>query len=182
MIEITSIRRMINDAVKKSGTLRLSIIKGAWQGITKELGIKSEPLGIKDGVLYTAVENSICLHAMEMRKDRYIADINKLLKGEYIVDIKYRVKKIDIKAKLERGDNLISLEKRKETKLTEYKTKDMTIEESIKYLASMSKKREKILFENGYRRCEKCNDLFLGREKLCPKCRGIKERVTINKY
>ncbi len=111
MNEPISVKKMIEEAVKKSGTLRISIIKGAWQGITDELAIKSEPLGIKDGILYTAVENSICLHAMNMRKDRYIEKINRLLKGEYVVDIKYRVRKINLEAKLERGEGIIFHEK-----------------------------------------------------------------------
>ena len=86
---IISVKRMIEDAVSRSNTLRISIIKGAWPSIAGELGIKSEPLGIKDGILYTAVENSIFLHAMNMKKDKYIEKINRLLKGEYVVDIKY---------------------------------------------------------------------------------------------
>lgn len=180
MNEIISVKKMIEDAVTKSSVLRISMIKGAWHSIVGELWLKSEPLGIKDGVLYTAVENSMYLHTMEMRKNSYIEKINRLLRGQYVVDIKYRVRKIDLKQKIERG-NGITLEK-KEEKLTEYKTKDMSIEESIKYLASISKKREKILFENGYRRCEKCRNLFLGKEKLCPKCRGEKETLTINRY
>lgn len=180
MNEPISVKKMIEEAVKKSGTLRISIIKGAWQGITDELAIKSEPLGIKDGILYTAVENSICLHAMNMRKDRYIEKINRLLKGEYIVDIKYRVRKINLEAKLERGEGIIFHEKTE--KLTEYKTKDMSVSESIKYLSVLAKKREKYLLEKGYRKCENCGTIFFGKEKLCSKCRGEKESLTINRY
>lgn len=181
MNEIISVKKMIEEAVSKSATLRISIIKGAWPSIAEELNLKSEPLGIKDGILYTAVENSICLHAMSMRKDKYIGKINRLLKGEYVVDIKYRVRKIDLEAKLERGESLKVPEEKKE-KIVEYKTKDMSIEESIKYLSVLSKKRESFLLENGYKKCSECGRIFLGKEKLCSKCRGEKEVLTINRY
>ena len=117
---------------------------------------------------------------MNMRKDRYIEKINRLLKGEYVIDIKYRVRKINLEAKLERGEGIIFHEKTE--KLTEYKTKDMSISESIKYLSVLAKKREKYLLEKGYRKCENCGNIFSGREKLCSKCRGEKESLTINRY
>lgn len=181
MNEIISIKEMMEEAISKSGILRISMIKGAWKSITGDLAIKSEPLGIKDAILYTAVENSVYLHAMTMKKDIYIDRINKLLKDIYVVDIKYRVRKIDIEAKLKRGEGVIIPEETKKEKI-EYKTKDMTIEESVKYLAKLAKQKEKYLFENGYTRCKKCGDIFLGKEKLCSKCRGEKENLTINKY
>lgn len=180
MNEIISVKEMIERAVSKSGTLRISIIKGAWQGITGELSLKSEPLGIKDAVLYVAVENSICLHALSMRKEKYIEKINRLLKGQYIVDVKYRVRKIDLQAKLERGEAFKIFEE-KEEKITEYKTKDMSIEESIKYLSALAKKREQFLIKKGYKKCAECGSIFLGKEKLCSKCRE-EENLTINKY
>ena len=178
---IISIKRMIENAVSRSNTLRISIIKGAWPSITGEFGVKSEPLGIKDGILYTAVENSIFLHAMNMKKDKYIEKINRLLKGEYVVDIKYRVRKIDLEGKIKRGE-VLEIPEAKEEKIIEYKTKDMSIEESIKYLAVLAKKREKFLLEKGYKKCLNCGSIFLGNKKLCSKCRGEKENLTINRY
>lgn len=181
MNEIVSIKSMIEQAVSKSGVLRVSIIKGAWESITGELAPKSEPLGIKDGILYTAVENSICLHAMEMRKKIYIDKIRRLLKGEYVVDIKYRVRKIDLKSKMERGDNVIVIDKAPKKEM-DFKTKDMSVEESIKYLSGLAKKREEYLLKNSsYKKCRKCGRMFLGLESVCPECRG-EHTLTINKY
>ena len=179
MNKIISVKEMIEEAMKKSNTLRISMIKGAWQKIAENLVMKSEPLGIKDGILYVIVENSICLHAMNMKKGKYIEKINRLLKGEYVIDIKYRIGKIDLKAKMERGDNFFP---EKEEKITEHKTKDMSIEESIKYLTFLSKKREKYLLEKGYKKCKNCGSIFYGKESFCSKCRGEQETVTINKY
>ena len=94
MSGIVSLKSMIENAVAKSSLLRISLVKGAWESITEELAPKSEPLGIKNEILYTAVENSVYLHAMEMKKRIYLERIKRLLKGEYIKDIKYRVRKI----------------------------------------------------------------------------------------
>lgn len=179
---IVSIKSMIEEAVSKSSVLRVSIIKGAWESITGELAPKSEPLGIREGILYTAVENSICLHAMEMRKNLYIDKIRRLLKGEYVIDIKYRVRKIDLKSKIERGDNVIVIDKPPKKEIEDFKTKDMSIEDSIKYLTKLAKEREKYLLKNSsYKKCRKCGRMFLGLESVCPECRG-ENTLTINKY
>lgn len=183
MNEIVSIKSMIEQAVSKSRVLRISIIKGAWESIAEELAPKSEPLGIKDGILYTAVENSIYLHAMEMKKELYLSKIRRLLKGEYVIDIKYRVRKIDLKSKIQRGDNVIVIDKTPKKEIEDFKTKDMSVEESIKYLAKLAKKREDYLLKNSnYKKCRKCGRMFLGLETVCPQCRGEKQTLTINRY
>lgn len=180
---IVSIKSMIEDAVSKSNVLRISMIKGAWESITGNLAPKSEPLGIKDGILYAAVENSICLHTMTMKKNLYIEKIRILLKGEYVTDIKYRVRKIDLQSKIKRGDNIIVMDKPVKKEIEDFKTKNMSIEESIKYLADLAKKREDFLLKNTrYRRCKKCGRMFLSTEDICSDCRGENQKVTINKY
>lgn len=180
MKEIVSVKAMIEEAMSKSKTLRLSIIKGSWKNIVGKFALKSEPLGIKEGILFTAVENSIFLHAMEMNKSNYMEKINILLKGEYITDIKYRVRKIDLSFKMEYG-HIFENEDIDNNEITEFKTKNMSLEESIKYLSELSKKREALLLKKGYKKCKNCNSLFLGTEDICPKCRGEKESVTINR-
>ena len=130
MEKIVSVKSMIKMAITRSNTLRLSIIKGAWINILDKLGLKSEPIKLKDGMLYVIVENSIFLHAMNMHKNEYIRKINVLLKGEYVIDINYRVGKISITEKFKRGENLNFFEQEEEKEI-EYKTKDMSIEENI---------------------------------------------------
>ena len=182
MSGIVSLKSMIENAVSKSSLLRISMIKGAWESIADELAVKSEPLGIKDEILYTAVENSIYLHAMEMKKRAYLARIEKLLNGKYVKDIKYRVRKIDIHAKIERGDNIIEIDKAPKRVFEDHKTKNMSVEESIKYLSVLAKKREEYLLKNTeYKRCRECGRIFLGMEDTCPQCRG-ENRTAINKY
>lgn len=184
MNEIISIKTMIDRAAAKSSVLRISLIKGAWKSITEELSLKSEPLGIKDGILYIVVENSIYLHAMRMKKKIYISRINRFLKGEYVIDIKYRAGKIDLHSKIQRGEETILInEDSTEKKIKDYKTKNMSVEESIGYLAGLAKKREEFLLKNTpYKRCRKCRRMFLGIEETCPECRGEKQSVTINRY
>ena len=181
MEKIVSVKSMIKMAITRSNTLRLSIIKGAWINILDKLGLKSEPIKLKDGMLYVIVENSIFLHAMNMHKNEYIRKINVLLKGEYVIDINYRVGKISITEKFKRGENLNFFEQEEEKEI-EYKTKDMSIEESIKYLSALSKKREEYLLKKGYRRCQLCNKIIANNQRLCSKCRGEEENLTLNKY
>lgn len=180
MREIISIKNMIEKAIEKSNTLKISMIKGFWKNICEDLSLKSEPINLKDGLLYIVVENSVYLHAMNMRKRVYIEKINKFLKGEYIFDINYRVRKIDISEKIKRGEGFLF--EQQEKKVINYKTDKMSIEESIKYLSFLSKKREEILLKKGYKRCQMCNKIIDSREKLCSKCRGEEEKLTINKY
>ena len=182
MSGIVSLKSMIENAVAKSSLLRISLLKGAWESITEELAPKSEPLGIKNEILYTAVENSVYLHAIEMKKRIYLEIIKRLLKGDYIKDIKYRVRKIDLHAKIERGDNIIEIDKTSKKQFEDFKTKNMSVEESIKYLSVLAKKREEYLLKNTeYKRCRRCGRMFLGTEDVCPQCRG-ENRTAINKY
>lgn len=181
MKEIVSLRKMIENGLTKSSTLRLSMIKGAWVNISENFWLKSEPLSLKNGLLYVIVENSSFLHAMTMKKNVYIYRINKLLRAEYVVDINFRIGKINLKEKKERGESL-ELEREKKVQVTEFKTKDMSIEESIKYLSKLSKKREAALLKKGYKKCRDCKKIFWGQSDLCPICRGEKENLTINKY
>lgn len=181
MKKIISVKNMIEIAVTKSNILRVSMIKGAWGNIVENFWLKSEPLGLRDGLLYVAVENSVLLHAMTMKKEIYIQKINSLLRGEYVIDIKYRVKKINIDEKFERGEQLEVFIKEPE-EIMEYKTENMSIDESIKYLSKLSKQREEKLLKKGYKKCLRCKKIFLGKESLCSNCRGEKENLTINRY
>ena len=184
MKKITEIDTMIESAILKSNTLRGAMLVGYWENIVNKAHSHSEVIGLKDKTLYIKVGNSSFLHFMNMKKDEYIEKINKFLNGDYVEKIVLKLGKINIENKFQLEQLKKEFEEKKIEKIIipdVYKTESMTLEESIKYLAKMSKEREKYALSKGYVKCEKCKSIFLGIEKLCPKCRGVIEKTALNK-
>ncbi len=183
-MKIIELDNMILDAIKKSNTLRTSILVGKWEEIVGKVHKISEVVGIKDKVLYVKVESSTYLHYMNMKKSEYIDKINGYFQGEYIKNIVFKTGKINIENKFEieklKNEYKEKLKDRKVIPDT-YETENMSLEESIKYLANLSKKREEYLLKEGYSKCKECGSIFLGKRDLCDRCMGIPLETVINK-
>lgn len=183
-MKIVEMDNMILEAMKKSSTLRTAMLIGKWEEIVGKVHKISEIIGAKEKVLYVRVESSTYLHFMNMKKYEYIKKINEYLKGEYIDNIIFKTGKINIENKFE----IEKLKKEYENKIKdkriipkEYETEKMSLEESIKYLSRLSKKRERYLLEEGYSKCKNCGSIFLGKRDFCDKCMGIPIQTVINK-
>lgn len=183
-MKIIEIDNMIFEAMKKSNTLRVSMLIGNWEEIVGKVHKISEIIGIKDKILYVRVESSTYLHYMNMKKYEYIEKINRYLQGEYIKNIVFRTGKINIENKFEienLKDEYAKKIKDKRIVIKNFETEKMSIDESIKYLSKLSKKKEEYLLREGYSKCKECGTIFLGNRDLCDKCMGIPIQTVINK-
>lgn len=177
-MKIINVKDMINEGIKKSKVLREALIKAYWKEIVGKLHKKSEVINIKNETLFVRVDGSANLHFMAMKKTEYIESIKKLLNGNYILNINYRVGKINLNSKIE--NEILEQKNNKYFKNIDFSR--YSLEERIKMLSEAAKKREFFLLDKGYKKCLKCKNLFLGKELICPKCRGEKEKTVINKY
>ncbi|MDP0488166.1 MAG: DciA family protein [Fusobacterium sp. JB021] len=177
-MKIISVEEMISKGIKKSKTLREALIKAYWKDIVDKMEVKSEVIKIKDEILIVKVEGSANLHFMTMKKNIYLENIEKLLKGKYIKKINYKLGKVNLQNKLQ--NKLEEIKEAERIKDVDYSI--YSLEERIELLAQASKKREKYLLQNGYSKCIQCDNLFLGNNLKCPKCRGIEDKTVVNKY
>lgn len=177
-MKIINVNDMISEGIKKSKVLREALIKAYWKEIIGNLYKKSEVIKIKNGTLFVKVDGSANLHFMTMKKIEYIESIKKLLNGNYILNINYRIGKINLNSKIESK----ILEDKNSEVVRNIDLSNYSFEERINMLSEASKKREIFLLEKGYKKCRKCKNLFLGEWLVCPKCRGEKEKTVINKY
>lgn len=165
-MKVMSVSEAIEEAIKKSRKLKEGVIRGNWERITKRLSIKSEPLWIKDGVLYVLVEDSIYLHQMSINKDMYIKKIAEVLNTDFVKDIRFKISKI---SKKEEKKHIFEEKKEEKVEFIS-EIKNLSLEEKIEILKKESKEREKSLKDKGYKSCMICGTMFLGEEKICKIC------------
>ncbi|MGL4988688.1 MAG: DUF721 domain-containing protein [Cetobacterium sp.] len=177
---ILNVSEAVEEAIGKSSKLKEGIIRGNWEKIVDKLYSKSEPLWIKEGTLYVSVEDSIYLHHMSMSKNSYLKKILKILKTEYVKDIRFRVSKVQ--AYNYSVDVPIEIvQKKSEIFISELK--ELTLEQKIDVLRKKAKAREQALELKGYKKCGICGIMFLGEAKTCKLCslKDIKDKVLEDK-
>ncbi|MCQ8211894.1 DUF721 domain-containing protein [Cetobacterium somerae] len=166
-MDIMNVSEAVEEAIIKSRKLKEGIIRGHWRDIVEKLSKKSEPLWIKEGILYVLVEDSIYLHHMSMNKNKYLKKILEILKKDYVKDIRFKVSKVqncDYIDFIERNPN----EDKKEEFISELK--DLSLEEKIDILKKKAKERENALKLKGYKKCDICGMMFFGEGDSCKPC------------
>ena len=166
-MDIMNVSEAVEEAIIKSRKLKEGIIRGHWRDIVEKLSKKSEPLWIKEGILYVLVEDSIYLHHMSMNKNKYLKRILEILKKDYVKDIRFKVSKVqncDYIDFIEKNPN----EDKKEEFISELK--DLSLEEKIDILKKKAKEREDALKLKGYKKCDICGMMFFGEGDSCKPC------------
>lgn len=166
-MDIMNVSEAVEEAIVKSRKLKEGIIRGHWREIVEKLSKKSEPLWIKEGILYVLVEDSIYLHHMSMNKNKYLKRIQEILKKDYVKDIRFKVSKVqncDYIDFIEKSSN----EEKKEEFISELK--DLSLEEKIGILKKKAKEREDALRLKGYKKCDICGMMFFGEGSSCKPC------------
>lgn len=179
-MDIMNVSEAVEEAIVKSRKLKEGIIRGHWRDIVGKLSKKSEPLWIKEGILYVLVEDSIYLHHMSMNKNKYLKKVQEILKKEYVKDIRFKVSKVQSCKYMEFMDEKISEEK-KEHFISELK--DLTLEEKIEVLKKRAKEREDALKLKGYKKCDICGMMFFGEGFVCKPCslKNIADKILEDK-
>lgn len=173
-MNLMRVNEFIGSAIIKSRKLKEGMLRGYWKEIVGNLYKKSEPVKIKDKILYVIVEDAIYLHHMSMNKNNYLDNIEKLLKDRYIIDIRFRVSALN-GYDYSGLSKKIAEEKFKEQDLKEFRVKSvefskLTIEKKIEILKKESKERERRVIDKGYKRCRKCGKIFFGENDYCDDC------------
>ncbi|MGL5175054.1 MAG: DUF721 domain-containing protein [Cetobacterium sp.] len=166
-MDIMNVSEAVEEAIIKSRKLKEGIIRGHWREIVDKLSDKSEPLWIKDGVLYVLVEDSVYLHHMSMNKNKYLRKVQDILKKDYVKDIRFKISKIQ---NLDYSDYMSNeIEANRNVEFIS-ELRDLTLEEKIDVLKRKSKERELALVSKGYKKCDICGMMFLGDEEICKPC------------
>jgi len=187
---ISSVKNAIEIAIVKSKKLKESILKSSWSEVVGEMAKKSAPLYIKEGVLFSVVEGSVFLQHMNMNKNNYIVNANKLLKGNYITDMRFKVGKISLEdyflekehgvEEIEKID--LSAEEIIDIKKSCSDIADEELRDRIIHLKEEALKREKTLLKKGFKKCSLCGNIYDRSEgKICRICRNKKEKETEEK-
>lgn len=186
-MEIKSVKNAIEEAVVKSRKLKESILKARWAEVVGEMAKKSTPLYIREGILYSLVEGPVFLQHMNMNKNNYLQKANKLLKGKYLHDMRFKVGKISLEGYFhednivedEEGEILLTSEELEEIRSSSEEISDSKLRERIIHLKEESLKRDKYLLKRGYKKCIACGTPHeRSRGELCRICENkrVKDR------
>ncbi|MGL5089053.1 MAG: DUF721 domain-containing protein [Cetobacterium sp.] len=177
---IMNVSEAVESAILKSKKLKEGIIRGHWKNIVEKLSEKSEPLWIKEGILYVVVEDTIYLHHMSMNKNKYLKKVQETLKVDYVKDIRFKVSKVQKCDYSEFKYEKIVIEKKEEF-ISELK--ELSLEEKIYILKRKAKEREQALELKGYKKCGICGMMFLGEAEACKLCslKDVKDKVLEDK-
>jgi hypothetical protein len=161
---ITNIKNILEEVQTKSMKLKEGIVRGCWSDIVGKIYSNSQPLFIKDHVLYVLVENSIFLHNMTINKNKYLNKINKILKNYSIRDIKFKVSKVDKNIQITLNEMYINSNKIDEKKTQENSkikiNSEKDINRYIEKLKKLSLEREEFLLTHGFKKCKKCGIIY----------------------
>ena len=186
-MEIKSVKNAIEEAVVKSRKLKESILKARWAEVVGEMAKKSTPLYIREGILYSLVEGPVFLQHMNMNKNNYLQRANKVLKGKYLHDMRFKVGKISLEEYFhednivedEEGEILLTSEELEEIRISSEEISDPELRERIIHLKEESLKRDKYLLKRGYKKCVACGTPHeRSRGELCRICENkrVKDR------
>lgn len=180
-----NVREAIEIAVQKSRKLKEGILRAYWCEVVGKLSTKTEPLFIKNSLLYVAVEDSLYLHHMSMNKNRYLVKIAQILKSNDIKDIRFKVSDVkELISNRKQRDNFKELKNNEVERWDNSKSEleNLTLKQKIEVLKRLSVEREKRLLNNGYRKCSNCGVLFEGEGKRCKHCSMEKRIVLEDRY
>lgn len=168
---INSVKEMVEEAIIKSRKLKEGILRAKWEEVVGKLYKKSKPIGIKEETLFVFVEDSVFLHHMTMNKNKYLKNIENILKDNYVKDIRFKVGKVEVEEYFLDEDMYMDNNSMDfQTPSSEDKIKKMSIDETIEYLKKISHERDEFLHKKGYKKCKKCGTMFKGESECCYPC------------
>lgn len=183
------LKEVIESKIKDNVFYKLEFLKINWENIVgKNLAKRSFPLFVKEDILIIGVTSSIWSQQMLFLKNQIINNTNSKLNGEYIKNIKFKVSKYEkankyieekkVKEIEQINFNNISIQpfEIKQLKKAIEPIKDDEIKKSIYRVSILNKKREKYLLKNGYKKCDKCGEIFIGEGKFCIICKNKIEK------
>ena len=104
--EPKQLKEMVETAISKSRKLKEGIIRAKWESIAGELSKKSEPLYIKNRVLYVAAENSMWIQHLNFKKLDLLNRCNSVLGDSYLVDIFFKAGRVNLENKFMTGSDV----------------------------------------------------------------------------
>lgn len=188
MNQVKSVKEAIEVAIEKSKKLKEAILKANWNAVVGELSKKTRLVYVKDQIAYIIVDGPIFLQHMRMSKEDIIKKANKLLKVEYLIDLKFKVGRVDLDTFF--LEKLNEEEKEIEINLSKDEIKDINaslselngdIREKLLKLKVESLKRDKYLRAKGYKRCKQCGSYFLGKSSRCVVCKNKSMKIVEKK-
>jgi predicted Zn-ribbon and HTH transcriptional regulator len=178
--ELHSVKGIVTDAIKKSRLLKQGLIQGNWPKIVGiDYAKKSYVAMLKNHKLTIHVESSIWLQQFSFIKSEIIEKANEYLEMDYIVDIQFKVARVDLanyfinqdeEEKFEPEKILLENNKLNKIEKISQEIEDDEIRDRIKKLMITSKKREKFLLEEGNSKCIDCGSIFKGHKARCITC------------
>ncbi len=86
---VIDLKDMIDEGLKKSRKLKEVYIKIYWKEIVGDLSKRSFPKDVKNGVLTVLCESSTLIHHMNLNRGIYIEKINRIVKEDYVKEIRF---------------------------------------------------------------------------------------------
>lgn len=86
---VIDLKDMIDEGLRKSRKLKEVYIKIYWKEIVGELSKRSFPKEVKNGVLIVICESSTLIHHMNLNRGLYMEKINRIVKEEYVREIRF---------------------------------------------------------------------------------------------
>ncbi len=185
------IKNVLNETLNKLGLekkIKEKMVLDLWsEVIGKKIRAHTQATYVNQGVLFVNVDNSAWAHQLLFMKEEFINKINRLLKAEFIKDIRFRSGQIssteeDIK-KITKDINLKKIDlNSKETKKLEDISNliaDKELKEKFHNLLLIDKKMKKWKENNNWKYCSECSTLIPPERKKCSICQLKEEKSNL---
>lgn len=89
--QVTDLKDLIGEGLKKSRKLKEVYIKIYWKDIVGELSKRAFPQELKGDTLTVLCESSIISHHLNLNKEKIIEGINRVIKENYVRELRFNV-------------------------------------------------------------------------------------------
>lgn len=89
--QITDLKDLIDEGLKKSRKLKEVYIKIYWKNIAGSLWERCFPKELKGGTLFIICESSAIVHHMKLHETKLVEKINEVIKENYVKELRFIV-------------------------------------------------------------------------------------------
>jgi predicted nucleic acid-binding Zn ribbon protein len=153
------------------------------QAVGSQAAAATEAESVRDGILFVNTKSSVWSHELTLYKARILAELNRLLDGQNVRDIVFRVKRFKPEAPSETRDTP-TLEELKAVQLEAaeravlrgrledlIEIQDDNIRTKIATRLTLDAKLRHWRIVNGWKVCHACGTVHKTEYELCPICR-----------
>ena len=170
--------------MESAGRIQENMAVVYWsRAVGSQAAAATEAESVRDGILFVNTKSSVWSHELTLYKARILTELNRLLDGQNIRDIVFRVKRLKVEPSVETRDTP-TLEELKAVQLEAseravlrgrledlIEIQDDNIRTKIATRLTLDAKLRHWRVANGWKVCHGCGTVHKTEYELCPICR-----------